>query len=180
MPHRHREQAKRVILELIRQNGGRFRGKMRLYKAFWQAHLAFAEAGNGYLSAWPVVRMPKGPAIDNADSLLEELEQEDLIEIGSAPVGRYKAKQYSLTPLGDEADPPTPAEREAILTGLGFVSGKTGADVSHESHTSRAWKAVDDGQEMNIYLDLLTPSEEREEREAVAVLFEQGRDLLSG
>lgn len=63
-----------MIAEIIRQAGGKFTGKTRLYKAFYIAHLLYAEQEPGYLTVWPIVRMPYGPGIDCGDELIAELE----------------------------------------------------------------------------------------------------------
>ena len=59
-----RSKAKQVILEIIRQSKGRLTGKTRLYMAFYVAHLLYAEQEAGYLTVWPIVKMPFGPGID--------------------------------------------------------------------------------------------------------------------
>ena len=50
------DRAKRVLVELIRAAGGEWTGKTRLYKAYYLAHLYYAETESGFLTNWPVVR----------------------------------------------------------------------------------------------------------------------------
>ncbi|MBP87557.1 MAG: hypothetical protein CMJ64_12665 [Planctomycetaceae bacterium] len=59
-----KDRAKRIIIEIIRQADGSFERKTNLYKAFYHAHLKYAADNPGYLSKWPIVRMPRGPGID--------------------------------------------------------------------------------------------------------------------
>jgi hypothetical protein len=58
------DRAKRVLVDLIRAAGGEWRRKTRLYKAYYLAHLFYAEAETGDLTNWPVVKMPYGPGIE--------------------------------------------------------------------------------------------------------------------
>ena len=53
-----RTTAQQVLLELIQDAGGVWEGKKRLYKAFYFAHLYYAEERPGLLTDWPIVRMP--------------------------------------------------------------------------------------------------------------------------
>src|SRR5437016_2910483 len=74
----NKELAKKLIVEIIRQSGGSI-GKTKLFKTFWLAHLYYARVARGYLSDWSIVRMPKGPGIDRADQLIDELVEEKKI-----------------------------------------------------------------------------------------------------
>ena len=61
MTVRDKEVAKQVILEIIRQAGGVLNYKTSLFKAFYHAHLHFAETQSGYLSTWPIVACREAP-----------------------------------------------------------------------------------------------------------------------
>ena len=69
-----REKAKLLLCAIIQAAGGYFNGKTRLYKAFYFAHLFYFRDFKGVLSDHPVVRMPKGPAVDDGTSILAELQ----------------------------------------------------------------------------------------------------------
>ena len=69
----NRDRAKKVIVEIIRQAGGELTATARLYKAFYFAHLYYAETAPGYLSDWPIVKMPTGPGIHSCGGLVLEL-----------------------------------------------------------------------------------------------------------
>ena len=68
----NKECAKRLILEILRQAGGEIE-KTKIFKAFWLAHLYYSKIAPGYLTDWPIVRMPNGPGIDRGDQLIVEL-----------------------------------------------------------------------------------------------------------
>src|SRR5436309_2913255 len=101
--HPNKERAKRVILELLRQAGGEM-GKTKLFKAFWLAHLYYSKKAPGYLTDWPIVRMPKGPGIDRADQLILELIHSGQIEKNYEPKGPFtevNCRLSSRAPAGE-------------------------------------------------------------------------------
>lgn len=153
------KRAKRIIVELVRQAGGQFQNKTNLFKAFWKAHLAYAADNPSYLSTWPIVRMPNGPGIGEFDLLLSEMLADGWLAIDETEVGPYRAMVFSL---GPNCPPPSlpAAAIEAIREGIKAVDGKTAAAVSDQSHRqSRVWREAKDGEELDIYLDLLDDAE---------------------
>src|SRR5262245_5775654 len=159
------KRAKKIVVELVRQAGGQFQNKTNLFKAFWKAHLAYAENSPGYLSTWPIIRMPNGPGIEDFDYLLSEMLADGWLAIGEAQVGPYQAMVLSL---GANCPPPSLPEAAiaAIREGVKAVDGKSAAAVSDESHRqSRVWREAKDGEELDIYLDLMNDAE-RDQREA--------------
>ena len=134
-----------------------------MYKAFWKAHLEYAKTNPGYLSLWPIVRMPNGPGIDNFDQLIGELMADGLLKTGQNQNGSVFSFYFSTTdeePAFSELSQP---EIDAIRAGVEFVSSKSAALVSEESHEqSRSWRTSKNGEELNIYTDLLSDEEYEE------------------
>jgi hypothetical protein len=152
MPDKSR--AKQIIAEIIRLHGGEIPTKTSLFKAFYFAHLYYAKSAPGYLSDWPIVRMPNGPGIHDADDLLEEMVEEGTLGLRQVRIGPYDAMCYWLKrntiPEGLSLD-----EIEAIKTAVDFVKGKTASELSSITHEfSRSWRLAADGDELNIYIDL--------------------------
>lgn len=164
------KRAKKVIVELVRQAGGQLQNKTNLFKAFWKAHLSYAANNAGYLSNWPIVRMPNGPGIGDFDLLVSEMLADGWLTIDEAEVGTHRALIFSL---GPNCPPPLlpAATAVAIREGLKAVEGDSAGAVSGESHhQSRVWREAKDGEELDIYLDLID-DEERARLEAdLAVL----------
>jgi hypothetical protein len=152
MPDRPR--AKQIIVEIIRLHGGEIPTKTSLFKAFYFSHLYYAKSAAGYLSDWPIVRMPNGPGIDDADRLLDELIEDGTLALRQMRIGPYDAICYRLLknaiPENLSLD-----EIEAIKTAVDFVKGKTAGELSSLTHEfSRSWRLAEDGEELNIYIDL--------------------------
>lgn len=157
------KRAKRVIVELVRQASGQFQNKTNLFKAFWKAHLFYAANSPGYLSNWPMVRTPSGPGIGDFDYLLSEMLADGWLTISEAEVGGFRSLVLSL---GPNCPPPVlPADAiEAIREGLNAIGGNS--STSDQSHLqSRVWREAKDGEELDIYLDLIE-DEERARLEA--------------
>lgn len=158
----NKDQAKRVILEIIRQAGGEI-GKTKLFKAFWLAHLFYSKKAPGYLSDWPIVRMPKGPGIDRADSLLNELIATGNVRRTHQPKGPFTEINCSLTEKPIDTDLPQSAVL-AVKEAVEYVCSHTAESISDLSHEfSRSWNNTPDGEELNIYSDLI-PDDVYEER----------------
>ena len=68
-------------------------------------------------------------------------------------------------------------EIEAIREGVNFVKEKTATAVSIKSHElSRAWREAEDGDELNIYTDLLSDEEfydKMKKMERLAKVFDE-------
>lgn len=179
-----RSRAKRVIAEIIKQAGGTFTGKTRLYKAFYIAHLLYAEQQRGYLTNWPIVRMPHGPGIDCGDELIAELELSGTLELRRVPEGPWSTTRFQLT--GHGHDKLAAAETRAIKQAVDFVRKKTAVELSELTHEhSRSWIEARDGQPLDIYIDIIPEHEfERRERDIDALhreliaAWKMDRDLL--
>src|ERR1035437_4824476 len=84
--HPEKNTAKRIICAIIQEGGGHLESQVRLYKAFYWAHLAYWGMYEGILSSYPIARMPNGPGVDRGEDLLFELHAEGLISIEEKPV----------------------------------------------------------------------------------------------
>ncbi len=159
------DRAKRVLVELVRQSGGVFYNKTNLFKAFWHAHLEYAADNPGYLSTWPIVKMPNGPGIDKFNLLVGEMLEEGWLTIDERLVGSCTGMVFAI----GETPPPCGLDRNAVAAikaGLSAVKGKSATEVSDESHKdSRAWNSAEMGRELDVYIDLV-PEEEVANRNA--------------
>lgn len=162
-----RESAKEVICLIIAAAGGRLEGKLRLFKAFYYAHLFFWKKGNGVLTQHPVVRMPFGPGIHDASVLLGSLVAERKIRISSRPVGPYSEQVYELaSPVQID---PTNLRYQAIEEAVEGVRNKSAAELSEETHIySRSWREAQEGDVLDIYRDLLEDDEYAQLKQQVA------------
>ena len=161
------DRAKQVLAELIRAAGGEWTGKTRLYKAYYSAHLYYAESEPGYLTNWPVVKMPYGPGIECGDELLNQLVLSGVLARKHTAVGPYTATAYCLTGKPLAAEALSQQAVRAIELAVSFVEEKGATELSDLTHEfSRSWNSAKEGQELNIYVDLIPDDEfaAREER----------------
>jgi len=158
MIHHHYKLAKTILFEIVRQDGGAFFGKTRLNKVFYAAHLFHWTNHTGVLSDYPIVRMPKGPAVDNLDMLLSSLESEGLIHIASRPNGPFREQVY--TSITDVETLLSQEQIDSIKMAVAWAAGKRGVELSDIAHDfSRTWDETPNGGQMDIYLDLLSDEE---------------------
>lgn len=173
-----REQAKRTILEIVRLSPGRkVQGRVRLYKAFYIAHLFYWQKHRGTLTDYPVVHMPYGPGVDRGHELTAELQEEGKLKIGRQMRGPYPEDVFRIA--GSFKSELPPAKREAIEKALRWVGKKSAAVLSSETHLSRSWNAAGDGQEMAIYLDVLPEDEYRRIQESVSQTADRLKKVFS-
>jgi hypothetical protein len=149
-----------IIAEIIRQAGGELTGTTRLYKAFYFAHLYYAESAPGYLSDWPIVKLPTGPGIGSGSQLLAEMKDAGILATDHVQVGPFQAVRLRLTgkePAGD----PLPADAvDAIRRAVQWVQDKAAGELSELTHEfSRSWNLAKDGEELSIYIDLIPEDE---------------------
>jgi hypothetical protein len=171
-PRLSREAAKSVICDLLAANGGTMRGKVRLNKAFYFAHLYYWREADGVLTDYPIVRLPHGPCINDASELLAELSEEGRISVQVGRAGPYQEYVYRLQ-CDWQVDRNSPTGK-AIYDAIELVEGRTGADLSELTHEhSRSWQTTPNGQEMDIYVDLIEDDELERMRKAVAAVKER-------
>ena len=175
-----RNRAKKVIVEIIRQAGGELTATTRLYKAFYFAHLYYAEAAPGYLSDWPIVKMPNGPGIHSCGGVVAELIAEGVLATDHVPVGPFRAVRYRFTGR-DLSGTPLPDEGvRAVQRAVQLVQDKPATELSDMTHEfSRSWNMANDGDELNIYVDLI-PDDEYETREENLARLRKSLDEVLG
>lgn len=164
--------AKQVICELVAASKGVLRGKLRLNKAFYFAHLYYWRDSEGVLTDYPIVRLPLGPCIDDSSDLIGELIAEGRLTVSVEPLGPYKENVYRLA-VDCELDLSTPRGR-AIFQAAEFTNGLSGAALSELTHEhSRSWQNTPNGNEMDIYADLLEDDEWQAIRRRVSAIRER-------
>lgn len=150
-----RERAKRIIADIIREAGGVVTSKAELVRLYWRAHLAYAESQPGYLSIWPLRKTADGPTIQEADLLLGELVAEGMLRIDDLHSG-VSGLRLHLTNQS--------ATDETLLTDA-VEAIQQAVEHSDEfpdlaDYTAlRCWNAAAEGEELNIYLDVIPPAE---------------------
>lgn len=150
-----RAAAEELLLDIIAIKGGRFESKTLLYKAFYLAHLYYWEDNDGVLTHYPIVRMPNGPGLDRGDELLAGLVKAERLTRDIEPFGPYRTEVFTL--VEPRAIDPSSPRQEAIRKALAFIGNKTATQVCDEIHEfSKSWKRGASGDELSIYLDLLT------------------------
>ncbi len=147
-----------VLKTIIEASGGEFQGKVRLYKAFYFAHLFYWRDFQDILTDYPIVKMPHGPGIDNGDELIDKMIGQGDVSVSFQLNGPYKEATYKLTSRF-EIDP-NEVRYQAIEKAVKFIEGKSARELSEITHeNSKSWLMVNDGEEMNIYLDVLDDEE---------------------
>jgi hypothetical protein len=161
-----RGRAKRVILEIIKRSGGELAGATKLHKMFYWAHRYYSELAPGYLSEWPIVRMPNGPGIDASRSLLGELVMDGLLEVGHASGEPFTPTTYRLTDGLIPGEPLDEIALQAIGMAVDHILPMTATQASEEAHReSRSWRSAWDGCPINIYIDHIPEEEYRTRRQ---------------
>ena len=95
-----RTTAKDVILEILRVCDGEWSGKVKLHKAFYFAHLYYANEHLGFLTDWPIAKLEHGPGIHDDEPLIRSMVNEGLLEIELVHEGPYPEYRYRLTEMG--------------------------------------------------------------------------------
>jgi hypothetical protein len=173
----NKEQAKRVLLEIIRQAGGTI-GKTNLFNAFWIAHLYYSKTARGYLTDWPIVRLPNGPGIDRADELVRELLASGSITSHHVPCGPFTEMNYQLASqaIGEDLSGEAIQAIQAALKDVQQHRHNGGLSAWSQD-VSRSWKTTPNGLELDIYSDLI-PDDVYEERQRQLVQMKKDLEDL--
>lgn len=170
MLEKEKEKAKRIVAEIIRLSSAqRCHGKTRLFKAFYFAHLYYAKERGYNLTEWPIVRMPHGPGVDNFNLLMDELVREHIVKVEHEQEGPYQSYCYEL--IRDNLAALSDEEEIAIKEAVTLVDCKPATELSDLTHErSRAWNRGVNGDELDIYIDLLSDEEYEDLRERQKVV----------
>lgn len=176
-----RTRAQDVILEILRNADGEWTGKTKLFKAFYFAHLYYANERPGLLTDWPIARLPQGPGIDNSGRLFGELMREGFLAVEEVHEGPYPEYRYRLTVKGRDLERPPEDARVAIKDAAAFCLPRTAAELSQITHErSRSWIEGKDGDVLNIYIDTIPDDEYERRRAEIGRLDEQLSQALGG
>jgi hypothetical protein len=175
-----RTNARDVVLGLIRKAPkGIWKGKTKLFKAFYFAHLYYAKNYPGILTNWPIARMPEGPGIDNASKLFDALVQERYLKVERVEEGPYPEFCYRITEKGRKSLIPPKEAQEAIDLAASFTLPKTAAELSQITHEhSRSWNSGSNGQRLDIYIDLIPDDEFEKGKAEIAELADKLSAIL--
>jgi hypothetical protein len=169
-----RTRAHDVILEILRDADGEWTGKSKLDKAFYFAHLYFANERPGLLTDWPIARIPQGPGIAKSQDLFGELVREGYLTVEQVHEGPYPDSRYRLTDKGRDAPRPPEDARAAIKEATLFCQPRTAAELSQLTHERfRSWIEGQDGDILDIYLDTIPDDEYQKREKEIARLDEQ-------
>ncbi len=172
-----RDDAKKVICDIVAASGGRLEGRVRLYKAFYFAHLFFWEESEGVLTDHPIVRMPQGPGIDDGEALVDELVAEKRLSVSYQNNGPFKETVFEL-PGRYEIDPSDPRHR-AIAEAVRLTEGQSATDLSRLTHElSRSWIAAKNGDVLDVYSDCLDDAQYRAVKNGVQGAGEMLRGIF--
>ncbi len=191
-----RHLARQVILELLRRgpwevapSGTRGLTREAINHLFWLAHLYYAKNNPGYLTTWPIIRKPWGVQLREDIALLRDLTEDELIRTEQMEVGPFPVTLYCLNDKPGEAAL-SPKAVHAIQLATQLVLGPPQGFTmpffcplpfsrAWPLFRSRAWQTTPDGEEMDIYLDLV-PEELYDERRQQLERLAQGlEDLFS-
>ena len=151
--------AKRVLLEILRQvpdqkPGARGLDRESLTEVFWSAHLYYAKGNPGYLTNWPLVRSRWGVEIKDASALLAELVEEEFVRVEQVEFGPFPVTVFCSTGKEDGAEMSggaVQAIRQALNEAPRVLPFRSGWPPLY----SRTWRNTPEGEEMDIYLDLI-------------------------
>jgi hypothetical protein len=174
----NKDRAKQIILQILKQSDDGSLGKTKLFKAFWLAHVLYPKKNPGYLSAWPIVRLPHGPGIDHGDILIRELKESEDVRLSHKASGVHteivcmlvKDPATNLLPKGAV---------DAIASAYRIVESQTVDQLSEWSHAySRSWNETPNGEELDIYTDHIPDDVYQERKQTLEEINEALDDLF--
>ena len=156
-----RTTAKELILEILRVADGEWSGKIKLHKAFYFAHLYYANEHPGFLTDWPIAKLQHGPGIHDDELLIWGMVNEGLLEIELVHEGPYPEYRYRLTEKGRQQTSEMPDDAHlAIEKATLFSKERTASELSFLTHErSRSWNEGQMGEILNIYIDTIPEAE---------------------
>ena len=177
-----RTTAKEVILEILRVGDGEWSGKVKLHKAFYFAHLYYANEHPGFLTDWPIAKLQHGPGIHEEEPLLRGLVDEGLLEVELVHEGPYPEYRFRLTEKGRQECSEVPNDAHlAIEKAALFSKDRTASELSFLTHErSRSWNAAQMGEILNIYIDTIPDDEYQRRHKQMGALSRSLAGIFGG
>lgn len=175
-----RATAQQVIMEILRCADGEFSGRSRLSKAFYFAQLDYFDKNPDTLTSWPLVRTPQGPGLHDSATLFDSLLAEGLLEI--EPIHEYVYPEYRFraTEKGRRQPRLDLDAAASIQRAVEFVKDKSAAALSQLTREhSRSWNEAEDGEILDIYIDLIPEVEYRRRTQDISDLQARMEQLLA-
>ncbi len=127
-----------------------------MYKAFYRAHLNCFETTGLELTAYPIVHMPNGPGIDNAQELIDELSEAGQLRETVGNGLKLSERVYEV--VGKVTQEEDQEKVAAIAEAISWANSLNEQQLKDGSH-NLSWREGNTGLQQNIYVDGL--SEER-------------------
>ncbi|MBI3462431.1 MAG: hypothetical protein HY000_05135 [Planctomycetes bacterium] len=149
------ERARQIIVEILHQAGGEITSRAALSRAFYFAHLYYADRASGYLGFWPILRAADGPVIGQLGDLLADLVTKGIAELGHVQQGPYTSMCYRLTSRELRGEGLDSEAVQSIQDAVNLVQQTSPAELGELiRQNSRSWSTTADGEEMRvIYVD---------------------------
>ena len=164
--------AQNVILQILQAGDGEWSGKEKLHKAFYFAHLYYANEHPGLLTDWPIAKLQHGPGIHRGEELIDGMVRDGLLEVELAHEGPYPEYRYRLTEKARGLGSSIPPEaRQAIEKAALFCKDRTAPELSMMTHDrSRSWNEGQLGDILNIDIDTIPDDEYQRQQQRVKEL----------
>ncbi len=177
-----RTTAKEVILDILRVGDGEWSGKVKLHKAFYFAHLYYANEHPGFLTDWPIAKLQHGPGIHDDEPLIRSMVDEGLLKVELVHEGPYPEYRYRLTEKGRQATAAIPEDAHlAIEKAALFAKDRTATELSLLTHNrSRSWNQGQMGEFLNIYIDTIPDDEYQRRQQQMGALSKNLADIFGG
>ena len=131
-------------------------------------------------TGWPLARMPFGPGIDEGEQLLAELVAAHVLKAETLARG---GTVYRFVREDADQEPLPEALRAAAAKAIAHVGKRRADDLSDETHegetASRPWQRAENGELLEVALDLLTDDEYERLREACREADELLSDIIA-
>lgn len=158
---RAKKRAKALILYLVGAAGPRGFTTTAVYKAFYWTHRFYLEETGREATGWPLAHMPFGPGIDDGEQLLAELVAGHLLAAETLLSGGTVYTRTEAPAKLALEERLVPAAQKAV----DHVGTRRATDLSDETHdggkASRAWQVTQNGDLLELSLDLLSDDDYR-------------------
>lgn len=176
--YEQRKRAKAVLVAALKACGAQRLNRTQVYKTFYLAHVYHMRDEGALLTDWPIVRMDHGPGVESGPTLLDELVKSGALRMERGRKGPHAEFAYSI---GDPKQAEkyvqglTSEECASIAKACDLTKNKTGKALSALTHRdSRSWRRAHNGQELDVYADLLSEADDADLR---ARLDESAREI---
>lgn len=140
---------KQAILQILNSDANNaLLGKVKLFKLLYYLDFDHYQNFNVSITGDTYYKLPYGPVGANAENLLREMQEEELITVGTRPIGDVTQYVFKAIAPPEKEEPLSKSELDVLTRVLAKWANHRTGEIVTATHGEAPWRAVEMGEEI--------------------------------